>query len=67
MMLEQWDTHMPKKKKNRDPGLTLFQKLAQNGSQTYRFKKKKKKKAVKVLEYNIGGKVLNDLGMVMSL
>ena len=56
---------MPKKKKNRDPGLTLFQKLAQNGSQTYRFKKKKK--AVKVLEYNIGRKVLDDLGMVMSL
>ena len=67
MMLKQWDTHMlggKKKERNWDPGLTLFQKLAQNGSQTYRFKKKK---SVKVLEYNIEGKVPDDLGMVMSL
>ena len=53
-----------KKKKSRSRPYTL---LKISSKWITDLKVKKKKKAVKFLEYNIGGKVPDDLGMVMSL
>ena len=56
---------MQKKKKSRSRPYTLL-KISSKWITDLKVKKKKKKD-LKFLEYNIGGKVPDDLGMVMSL